>query len=461
VTVAGSSFTERRQQRLRAYIKGLAPRSPAGIAIGPDVAETPTGQAAVLTAANLLSRSHPSVVATVPDVPLLVASPLGGRDLQDACHRIVTGVDPMSTFDVVATIPAEITSMGLGVRCGTATVYCGGRRWTGIVADSPVETTGDPSSLLGLGLAVTEAAAVLFRRTLTLPARWETRLSLWTLADVDGDAATGPADAGPIDVGRTWLVGAGAVGSCLAWWLHLLGVFGEWTVIDGDVVKDLNLDRSLVFFAEHTGEFSAKPQPKAAVVSALIPGSTPETGWWSDWVGTDPASPDVIVLAANERGVRPAVAAYSHPAVIAATTSHNWTAELHRHLILRDGCVTCRFPETAPVFGCATGTVEESVRDARAEPRAKGDGSSKDASLPFLSGAAGLLAATGLLHLQHGRWAEHKHNQWAFGFDATAPALASRIWPHWASCGWITDSAARRVIHGSTRWAGLDSELGR
>jgi hypothetical protein len=456
----GGSLSERRQHRLRAYIKGRAPRSSAGITMGPDLAGTLAGQAGVLTAVNLLARAHHSVVLAVPDVPLLAPSPLGGTDLRDACCRIVTGVDPSNSVEVVRSIPDGVASMGIGAACGDATVYCGGRRWTVIVSRRPVETTSDPSSAVGMGLAVAEGAALLFRMALGAPVRRDTRLSLWTLDSVDSDKATGPADAGPVDVGRTWLVGAGAVGSCLAWWLSVLGALGEWTVIDADVVKDINLDRSLAFFAHHTGELGGDAASKAVVASALIPGARPVSGWWSSWVATDPPSPDVLVLAANDHGVRPSVATYSHPAVIAATTSRNWTAELHRHLVLRDGCVSCRFPEAPPLFECATGLVDDPAGAGEACEE-EGAGSPKDASLPFLSATAGLLAATGLLHVQYGQWATHEHNQWAFGFDATAPALVSRAWPHWASCAMVANLTARKVVHGTTRWAGLDVELGQ
>jgi hypothetical protein len=459
--VVVGSFSERRQRRLRSYTGGVAPRSPAGIVAGPDLASTSVGQVGVLTAVNLLARAHPAVILAVPDVPLVVPSPLGGTDLRDACCRIVIGVDPVNSVDVVSSLPSGIASMGLGALCGDATVYCGGRRWTAVVSDAPIETIPDPSSALGLGLAVTEAAAALFRMDLGLPVRSDIRLSLWTLGRVERCEATGPAVAGPIDVGRAWLVGAGAVGSCLAWWLSLLGVVGEWTVIDGDVVKDLNLDRSLAFFAHHTDEFGGDPESKAVTVAELIAGAQPVSGWWSDWMVTDPPSPDILVLAANDHRVRPAVASYSHPAVISATTSPLWTAELHRHLVLRDGCVACRFPEGAPVFECATGSVEELGSDtSRAYADDDREETSKDASLPFLSAAAGLLGAAALLQVQHGSWATHPFNQWAFGFDATAPALASRTWPHWPSCATVADVTARKAMHGATRWAALDPQLG-
>ncbi len=222
------------------------------------------------------------------------------------------------------------------------------------------------------------------------------------------------------------------------------------------MVKALNLDRSLAFLATDTGEFVGTQALKADVVAGLLDGATSCPKAWRDWAATDPPSPDVLFLAANEDGVRPSVAAYSHSAVLAATTSHNWTAELHRHLVLRDGCVTCRFPEGAPVFECATGNVDEPTAEDAAPA---GQSQPSDMSLPFISASAGLLGTVGLLHLQYGHWPTHDRNHWAVGFDPALESLSSRTWPHWPSCGAIANVVARRVMHGGTRWSVLDPDL--
>jgi hypothetical protein len=447
-------FSERRLMRTRSYTGGLSPTSPAGVSCAPDLAETLEGQAAVLTAVNLLGRSHPSILLRAPDVPLVQPSPFGGASLVDACHRIVTGIDPTNRFESMPSIPDHVPTIGLGAGCGPATVYCGGRLWTAVISPSPLDTIPDRSSLIGLGLAVTQASAAIFRLSLGMPVLLNSAISLWNLDH--SDQPTGPSGLAALDIGSVWLVGAGAVGSCLAWWVNLIGVRGQWIVIDHDVVKVLNLDRSLAFLAADTGEFGGTPALKAEVVAGLLNGATSFPKPWCDWTATDPPSPDVLFLAANEGGVRPAVAAYSHPAVLAATTSHNWTVELHRHLVLRDGCVTCRFPESAPVFECAAGDVNEPTAQGAAP---NGDVQPSDMSLPFLSATAGLLGAVGLLHVQYGHWPTHHRNHWAVGFDPRLEPLSSRTWPHWRSCGAVADVVARRAIHGRTRWSILDPGL--
>ncbi len=120
--------------------------------------------------------------------------------------------------------------------------------------------------MLGLGLGITLATGFLFRAALGWPVASDRAVSAWSFEETS--KPTGPADAGPVDVGTTWLVGAAAVGSCLGWWLSFLGVVGEWVLIDGDVADATNLNRSLGLFATDAGVGGVDPIPKVR-----IPGS--------------------------------------------------------------------------------------------------------------------------------------------------------------------------------------------
>ena len=338
--------------------------------------------------------------------------------------------------------------MGIGHDAGAATIYAGGARWTAHTNGTrPQPITADPSSALGAGLAVTLAAGYIFRAAIGLPAVADRGISLWALAPAA--EPTGPVSFGPVAVGSAWLVGAGAVGSCLAWWLQFTGVDGAWTVIDGDIADDTNLNRSLGLFAAHTGTGGQEPVPKSDAAAALIPGAVSYPRWWEDWAATGPEPPDVLIPVANEHGIRPAIAAYGHPAAIQATTSRDWTAELHRHLPGQDGCIACRLPEHSPAFACATGA-----------SRPAGHDPGRDAALPFLSAAAGILLLSGLLQLQHGRWHAHDRNHWRLWFDQSPRPVQSSRWLCGRSCRYAPVPAVRHAIHGATRWYRTGSSTG-
>jgi hypothetical protein len=428
-----------RADRTLRYTGGLQPATPAGITSGAATASTIAGQIAVLTAANILARAHPQIILALPDTPLLIPCPAGGATLAEACQRLARAADPDIAVSTAADLSTGIAGIGIGHDAGPATIYAGGARWTAHTSNTPQPITAEPSSALGAGLAVTLAAGYLFRAAIGLPAVPDRRISLWSLAPAS--QPTGPAELGPVAVGSTWLVGAGAVGSCLAWWLQFTGVDGAWTVIDGDKADDTNLNRSLGLFAADAGLGGHEAAMKAAAASALIPGAVPYPHWWDDWAAADPAPPDVLIPAANEYGVRPAVAAYGHPATIHGTTSRDWTAELHRHLPGLDGCIACRLPEDAPVFACATAAAPSAGPDP-----------GRDAALPFLSAAAGILLLSGLLQLQYGHWTVHDRNHWRVWFDEAPRPVQSSRWPCSQACTATPSAAVRRTIHQATRW---------
>lgn len=432
-----------RGDRTRIYTGGLEPNIPAGIATGTCTAETVAGQSAVLSAVNMLARAHPALALRVPDVPLAIPCPTGGRSLIEACRLLATAANPDVTL--MDGFPDDILSIGIGRDAGTASIYAGGDRWTASTSTTKLAVTDHPSTLIGAGMAVARAAAWIFRMSIGLEANPEGQFSLWTFEETL--KGTGPTICGPLDIGSVWLVGAGAVGSSLAWWLNQIGVIGDWTVIDKDLADISNLNRGLGLFADGAGWFSGSGEPKSVLTSRLIPGATPFTGWWHDWVASDPLSPDVLIPTANDHGVRPTIAVYSHPTTIHATTSRQWTAELHRHLLDRDGCIACRLPEATPRFECSTADV------------LLPQGERIDAALSFLSGGAGLLLAAGLLQLQHGHLATHEQNHWRIWFEPTVTPITTHRHTCLTRCTAIRTPALRERLHRGTRWSHLDPEI--
>jgi len=193
-----------------------------------------------------------------------------------------------------------ILSMGIGHDAGEATIYAGGARWMARTSSTrPQPITAEPSAALGAGLAVTLAAGYIFRTAIGLPAVADRGISLWSLAPAG--EPTGPAAFGPVPVGSAWLAGAGAVGSCLAWWLQFTRVEGAWTVIDGDIADDTNLNRCLGLFTAHTGTGGQEPVPKSDAAAALIPGAVSYPHWWEDWAATGPEPPNMSTARCTER----------------------------------------------------------------------------------------------------------------------------------------------------------------
>ncbi len=97
-----------------------------------------------------------------------------------------------------------------------------------------------------------------------------------------------------------------------------------------------------------------------------------------------------MIAAANEDHVRYQIEAAMPPVQIYGTTGKNWQASVFRHIPHRDPCSLCVFPDDGPRLStaCATGPMTRETNNKQI-----------DAALPFLSFAAGLMAAAEILKL--------------------------------------------------------------
>ena len=273
--------------RTRRYTGGVEATVGAGVTTGPETAATPIGQVAVLSAVNMLARAHPAIVLDLPDTPLIVKSPTGGATLAQACAQLAVAANPEVTVAAAAHERGAVLSIGIGADTPPASVYVGGARFTARASGTPQALSQDASTFVGGGMAVALAAAYVFRTAIGMPAIVERSISLWTLEETADP--TGPGACGPLDVGDVWMIGAGAVGSGLAWWLPHAGVTGIWTIIDGDLVDVSNLNRSLGLFTYHAGLTGLPPTLKAEAAAALIPGARAFPHWWEDWAAHRPS----------------------------------------------------------------------------------------------------------------------------------------------------------------------------
>jgi hypothetical protein len=194
------------------------------------------------------------------------------------------------------------------------------------------------------------------------------------------------------DLGAIWTIGTGSVGTAVLYFLTLAMQQFSSVLFDMDDVKIHNLDRSPIFTARDADLRIRKVHATAAYLRSVgVRDVTPEPEPLdkSDfWLSRQAGTPDLVIAAANERDVRSLIERSAPPLQIYGTTGANWEASVVRHVPLVDACSCCLFPPDAQELPtvCATGGVtlptgEETV----------------DAALPFLSFAAGLMAAAEIL----------------------------------------------------------------
>jgi len=200
----------------------------------------------------------------------------------------------------------------------------------------------------------------------------------------------------PFDLGEMWSIGVGSVGSCALYFLGLVTRSFSAVLVDADSIEIENITRSPLFsWPAALGE-----EPKVEVVSRWlheigVNAIDLHTAWLDEipdiWARRGQGTPDMMISAANERGVRSVIEGSCPPVQVYATTGRNWQATLFRHIPLKDACSRCVPGARAPQIPtlCATGSsTPESSSDAE-----------DDVALPFLSYAAGLMTAAEITKL--------------------------------------------------------------
>lgn len=444
-----AEFYRLRDRRTIEYLGRPIPNeAPVHVEIDATSAATAAGQLALLALANQLARMHRQMSFRVPDpnVGVLVRTPFAGASLGDVLIRTVTSIDPCGTFVLGTQSPGRCVSIGLGADVTPGLDwYIGADRAVAFLKRSPVGFTSPVGTLRGAGLAACLGCAAVLRTQ--LGRETSTReLSAWNYAE--GKAAEfGPELLVPLDIGRVLMVGGGAVGAALGYWLYVFKADGwQWAVVDGDQVELHNTNRGLAFTARDAGWPEGVAANKAELVASLISSSTPHPRWYHECPELHSEQFDVVLALANDHGVREQLTQLNAVVALQATTGENWMSQLHRHIAGRDGCIWCRTGELRTAsFGCSTGAVEHR------------DGTRSDAALPFLSAASGLMLTTALEKLALGELAEGECNCWTWDFDSShIMAARPNARKCQDGCALTFPVSVRRQLNAGTKWAGLD-----
>ena len=170
-------------------------------------------------------------------------------------RRFARMIDPFIRLEPAIASPHAI-GLGLEAPAGLPW-YAGSEGQIAMIGREPLPSDGGDRLSLGGGLAACLAAAALFNQVTGYGHQRPVWLSAWNVGEGD-QADSGPHRLGPVDVGDVLLLGAGGVGSSLAFWLSQLGVHGDWHVVDGDAAVLHNTNRCLGLFPHQAG--SAQPR---------------------------------------------------------------------------------------------------------------------------------------------------------------------------------------------------------
>jgi hypothetical protein len=383
-----TAFYEARNSRSIKYPSGrvLDPKRRIAITAEPSYLECAEGQVAALVTANLLARMTPQITLAFKDVEIQKSIAVGsGKSLHEFALAEMSGADPYGFFDVG---PCRADNYRLHLGSVGAEWIAHGSDWNAYVGPSPSplplrKTSNAFGAIFAAILAIAKIAAGPFPDrvdpTIADLLRWTPKV---------GEPTSYPAP--ETWLGNIWFIGAGSVGSAVAYFLTLAGLKFECTIFDHDVVKVENLDRSPIFTYVAAKSGQRKVDAIAQYLERLGIRATPEPYWLDNspiWKARQQGVPDIMISAANERNVRYGIESLYPPIQIYGTTGQNWQASVLRHIPTQDACTCCIFPPLpAATTDCATGSVN------RLDP-ATGEVTQVDAALPFLSFGAGLMAA--------------------------------------------------------------------
>jgi hypothetical protein len=444
-----SQFYPQRDLRTVEYVENQPlDAQPVHVAIDDKAAAAPAGQLALLALANQLARVHRRITFALgtPSAPVLVGNPFSAPTLGETLLSTVTLIDPCGEFRLGVRPHGQVVSIALGDEVSVGfDWYIGADRAIGKLAKSPVGFSNVASTLRGAALASCLGAAAVFRMMLGLETVPRS-VSAWNYSE-GAEALPGPETLEFLNVGRVLMVGAGAVGASLVYWLFAFGFAGDWTIIDRDTVALHNTNRGLIFTPADAGWPDGAPRRKAEILSALISGSRWDEEWYDQSKLTE-EDYDVVLGLANDFDVRHFIASRNNTVTLHATTGMNWLSQLHRHITGLDDCIWCRAGEIkTPAFRCSTVDVELP------------GGTKPDAALPFLSAASGLMLATALQRLQLGEIAGQDRNDWRWDFGSSHKMASTSFHKCREGCSRVLPVEVRYQINRRGCWCGLDREV--
>lgn len=380
-------YSERNDRSLRYAGRVLPPDRPILLRLSEESASSYDNQVSAIVATTLLSRMTPAVAFELPSVDIAISLPWAGNNLRDHLREIAFASDPAGMFETRSARDNDYI-LSFGRAQSEATIH--GSGWNAFVG--PGQSTLPDSAErnpIGPALASIVAIARLFALQMK-PIDGPHQLNAFNWRShvlqesVSYDATH--------DLGSIWSIGTGSVGTAALYFLTLATQRFSSVLFDMDDVKIHNLDRSPIFTACDADLRMKKVHATAAYLrSVRVRNVSPEPEPLDKselWLLRQAGTPDLVIAAANERDVRSLIERSAPPLQIYGTTGANWEASVVRHIPLVDACSCCLFPPDTQELStvCATGKATLPTGEETA-----------DVALPFLSFAAGLMAAAEIL----------------------------------------------------------------
>lgn len=369
------------------------------VAVDGEIARTFNGQIMAMTSLNLLSRFCRNISFLCDDDVKTVFIPRKFHDqnFPSALLHMLRNIDSFGNFRLVDTDEGnydEILAVGDPRLSQSPDFGIDSDGWLsylnkGRMAPPLKKRRSNP---LGASASACIATGEIFKNMLRMNTGIEGNLCFSAFDySIDSIKPINPDLPGSIDLGYVQVVGCGALGSAVGFFLSMLPVKGRMTLIDYDRVELSNLNRYPTFTAHDVGKM------KVDALTDFLSGTRieidPFLGKYSEFVGKHGAGyPDMVLSLVDRNGPRHEIQ-MNMPSLILYAATGEWTFSIGRHQALEDDCHICRFPDVERDDGeCATVSITPDISPQVREEFA--------ASVSFVSSTAALFLVSELLKIR-------------------------------------------------------------
>ena len=301
--------------------------------LSPSLAENKIAQATFLTAANLLSRWCRYVTLVAPQVTIHPDLDCGFDSLVESALHQMRDADPFGFFDASSCTPHSKHDIALCIVDNipqlpvTHAVFVNAEGWLASISlERPLLILPTENiNCVGAIAAACFGVAQAFKIALGLPADRLLQNGVFDVFELDWTKVPNIGPSLQTDIGHLLMVGAGSVGSSAAYCMRMTGVTGQVTILDKDLVKIENFNRSPIFGRQAIGLNKSKVTTAYLAKSALQAIAHPV--WWDEYIEKHDRLTlpfDVWLPLANDRGVRFSMQSNVPPLMIHASTTANW-----------------------------------------------------------------------------------------------------------------------------------------
>ena len=302
----------------------------------------PDAEIAAALAATLLLRldeAAPILHVVAPASRTRPLPRLGDRPLADALADAHEGFDSVERLTAApADSPVLRLVFGANVDDALAIDCSGWRAAVGTILGGPA---GNPiaAGFAGVLAAVEATKAMLV--TIGVDDRklrpWTGVVSLWDhgMPGADGPPLTA------VDLDDVAFIGAGGIGSALAWILALLELHGAPSVIDDDRLDGPNLNRHLTAGHREADEQMRKIDPFCGLLDAAGTSAAPLFARWQELAPEQRSGVEIAVITVDDDPTRRDVQLDFPRLVLNAGNADTGLYRVTRHNFLDGCCVRC------------------------------------------------------------------------------------------------------------------------